>query len=76
MNCCVLLFLNVFLIRESRTQQWDAWPTSVCVNLAVSAEQRERAIHWLKAFGVGAVIAPGPKSSEDIRTFGIEENSR
>ena len=39
------------------------------VNLAETSEQRERAILWLKAFGVGAVIAPGAKSTEQYKDF-------
>ena len=39
------------------------------VNLAMTGEQHQRAILWLKAFGVGAVIAPGPKSTEEYKDF-------
>lgn len=39
------------------------------VNLSETAEQRKTAILWLKAFGVGAFIAPGPQSTEEYKDF-------
>lgn len=53
---------------QGRSSDMPARLASV-VNLAETPEQRRRAILWLKAFGVGAVIAPGPKSTEEYKDF-------
>ena len=42
---------------------------SFVVNLAETEEQRQRAVLWLQAFGVGAVIASGPQSTEEYKDF-------